>query len=505
MAHDVFISHATKDKAISDAVCAALESAGIRCWIAPRDVRPGRSFAGEITRGIQQSKAMVLIFSAHSNNSEQVLREVQLAVTAHLHIVQFRIEDVVLNDDLQYFLGTPHWLDALSPPLENHISRLQSSVQGLLDAPAEESVTTAASIEKQTAATVAQRSDAPSFEKRDVLPDASQKQEVSTADKVVRPPLNRARKFLFAGAIVALLMAGVLAGWWFGIQQPRREAERHREIAERERLAGERKAKTDGDAEKERLTVQQPPKEEEAKKKEDSLKAAGAASKEKPYVNSLGMKFVPVPGTGVLFSIWETRVKDYKVFVEAKNREWPKPSFQQTEEHPAVNVSWKDATAFCAWLTEQERSAGRLSARQSYRLPSDEEWSAAVGLEKEGGSTPEERNMSAKGVYPWGTKWPPPNGAGNYDPSLKVDDYEYASPAGSFEANRYGIHDLGGNAWEWCQDWYDAEKVLRVLRGPSWLGGSPVTLLSSYRSWGAPGDRRDINGFRCVLVVESSR
>jgi len=213
MAHDVFISHSTKDKAVSDAVCAALESAGIRCWIAPRDVRPGRSFAGEITRAIQQSKAMVLIFSAHSNNSEQVLREVQLAVAAHLHIVQFRIEDVVLNDDLQYFLGTPHWLDALSPPLENHISRLQSSVQGLLDAPAEESVTTAVSIQKQTAATVAQRSGAPSFEKRDVLPDASQKQEVSTADKVVRPPLNRARKFLFAGAIVALLMAGVLAGW----------------------------------------------------------------------------------------------------------------------------------------------------------------------------------------------------------------------------------------------------------------------------------------------------
>jgi Sulfatase-modifying factor enzyme 1/TIR domain len=503
MAHDVFISHSTKDKAISDAVCAALENAGIRCWIAPRDVRPGRSFAGEITRGIQQSKAMVLIFSAHSNNSEQVLREVQLAVTAHLHIVQFRIEDVVLNDDLQYFLGTPHWLDALSPPLENHISRLQSSVQGLLDAPAEESVTTAASIEKQMAATVAQRSGAPSFEKRDVLPDASQKQEVSTAEKVVPPPLTRARKFLFAGAIVALLMAGVLAGWWFGIQQPRREAERHREIAER--LAGERKAKTDGDAEKERLAAQQRANEEEAKKKEDSLKVAAAASKEQPYVNSLGMKFVPVPGTGVLFSIWETRVKDYKVFVEAKSHEWRKPSFQQTEEHPAVNVNWEDATAFCEWLTEQERTAGRISARQSYRLPSDEEWSAAVGLEKESGSTPKERQGKVQGVYPWGTKWPPPNGAGNYAPSLKVDDYKNTSPAGSFEANRYGIHDLGGNVWEWCQDWYDAERKYRVLRGASWSDYYPGALLSSSRNDSAPEGRVGYYGFRCVLVVESSR
>ena len=133
MAHDVFISHSTSDKAVSDAACAALENAGIRCWVAPRDVQPGRSFAGEITRAIQDSKIMVLIFSAHSNNSEQVLREVQLAVNSHLHIIQFRIEDVLLNDDLKYFLSTPHWLDALTPPLESHLRRLESSIKTLLD------------------------------------------------------------------------------------------------------------------------------------------------------------------------------------------------------------------------------------------------------------------------------------------------------------------------------------------------------------------------------------
>jgi hypothetical protein len=76
---------------------------------------------------------MVLIFSAHSNNSEQVLREVQLAVKARLHIIQFRIEDVHLNDDLEYFLSTPHWLDALTPPLENHLRRLETSIKTLLD------------------------------------------------------------------------------------------------------------------------------------------------------------------------------------------------------------------------------------------------------------------------------------------------------------------------------------------------------------------------------------
>ncbi|MEY2505143.1 MAG: hypothetical protein QOG27_1423 [Verrucomicrobiota bacterium] len=132
MVQDVFISHSAKDKTVADAVCAALERAAVRCWIAPRDVQPGRSFAGEITRAIQQSRVMVLIFSANSNNSQQVLREVQLAVSTHLHIVQLRIEDVRPNDDLTYFLSTPHWLDAMTPPLEKHLERLITAVEALL-------------------------------------------------------------------------------------------------------------------------------------------------------------------------------------------------------------------------------------------------------------------------------------------------------------------------------------------------------------------------------------
>lgn len=132
MAHDVFISHSAQNREVADAICAALEKAGIRCWVAPRDVRPGRSFPGEITRAIQQSKVMLLVFSSHSNNSEQVLREVQLATDSRLLIIRFRIEDVSMNDDLKYFLSSPHWLDALAPPLSNHIARLEIAIKELL-------------------------------------------------------------------------------------------------------------------------------------------------------------------------------------------------------------------------------------------------------------------------------------------------------------------------------------------------------------------------------------
>ena len=133
MPRDVFISHSAQDKKVAETICGALEQAAIQCWVAPRDVRPGRSFPGEITRAIQQSKVMLLIFSRHSNSSEQVLREVQLAVDCHVPIIRLRIEDIPLSDDLRYYLSTPHWLDALTHPLSKHIPPVVDAIRELLD------------------------------------------------------------------------------------------------------------------------------------------------------------------------------------------------------------------------------------------------------------------------------------------------------------------------------------------------------------------------------------
>jgi hypothetical protein len=218
------------------------------------------------------------------------------------------------------------------------------------------------------------------------------------------------------------------------------------------------------------------------------------------HANSLGMKFVPVKGTGVLFSIWDTRVQDYQAFVKATGRAWPKPGFAQGPTHPAVNVSWNDAQAFCAWLTKQGRREGRLPAGQYYRLPTDAEWSVAVGLGEEPGTTPAEKDMKIKEVYPWGRPWPPPRGAGNYNKSLNVDDYEYTSPVGSFAANEFGLYDMGGNVWQWCEDLYQPGSVGRVLRGASWIFSGPVPLLSSSRYIYDPGLYNGNFGFRCVLA-----
>jgi TIR domain len=132
VAFDVFISYASKDKVVADAVCARLESAGIRCWIAPRDIVAGRSYGEAIIEAIHVTKVMVLVFSSNANASGHIPKEVERAVSSGLAILPFRIEDVSPGKSLDYFIGSVHWLDAMSPPMEKHLDDLASTVQKLL-------------------------------------------------------------------------------------------------------------------------------------------------------------------------------------------------------------------------------------------------------------------------------------------------------------------------------------------------------------------------------------
>jgi formylglycine-generating enzyme required for sulfatase activity len=274
---------------------------------------------------------------------------------------------------------------------------------------------------------------------------------------------------------------------------------------------------------------------------EKARSALERATKDHPWVNSLGMKFVPVAGTQVLFSVWDTRVLDFETFVKSTDYDaaggmyslgkdgwkqrgatWKEPGFSQGANHPVVGVSWNDAKEFCKWLTKRERSAGDLSQDREYRLPKDEEWSAAVGLKNEAGSTPEEKSGKIA-LYPWDIpqkrdkSWPTPSGAGNYcgeesrignEPKDRSviegynDGYPRTSPVGSFEANFSGLHDMGGNVWQWCEDWYNAQAQYRVLRGASWNSYYPDFLLASYRFNFVPDSRFGTFGFRCVVAVD---
>ena len=231
--------------------------------------------------------------------------------------------------------------------------------------------------------------------------------------------------------------------------------------------------------------------------------ASLTATRENPFKNSIGMRFVPVNGTTAFFSVWETRVQDYEEFVKTTGRNWDRPPFKQGPTHPAVRISWFDAKAFCEWLTERERRLGKLSDGAFYRLPTDVEWSHAVGIDQEYGSTPAQRDSAVPG-YPWGDAWPPPPGAGNYDPSLHTDTFPFTSPVGSFSPNRYGIFDLGGNAYEWVEEFYDETETTRTVRGASWADGAEQ-VLSSLRFASKPDVHYKSYGFRIVLDVDKTR
>lgn len=234
------------------------------------------------------------------------------------------------------------------------------------------------------------------------------------------------------------------------------------------------------------------------------------------FVNSLGMKFVPLPGTRISMCVHETRRSDYAAYAAAtpqadaswKDTRLDSLSAKAEDNHPIANVSWDDAKAFCAWLSQKE---GRV-----YRLPTDREWSLAVGIgdQEPAGIEPEKLSGKVPGVYPWGTEWPPTKGAGNYAdadcktqiPAEKIiagytDGFAITAPVMSFPPNAAGIYDLGGSLWEWCEDFYNQAHKDHVLRGASWGSSAPQPLLSSFRG-NQPSTRRwRCDGFRCVLEV----
>jgi formylglycine-generating enzyme required for sulfatase activity len=300
---------------------------------------------------------------------------------------------------------------------------------------------------------------------------------------------------------------------------------------------------------KERLAIES----DRASKKDQIVYRERQNTKNQPFTNTLGMKFVPAGSHGVLFSVWETRVRDFGTFVEesghdavSENRfgckaytlekradgsaaweqvggSWRDLRFPsaQTDEHPVVCVSYLDAEAFCEWLTKRERTSGKIPAGDSYRLPTDSEWSRAVGGTE----------------FPWGEHYPPRATDGNYSGAEAIvgvlkgysnnlvragfkDAAARTSAVGMFAENRFGLYDMGGNVLEWCSTWYTADlnddetkkafpaaaddqggQAYRVLRGASWNDDTRENLRSSYRGNDHPMFRNDANGFRCVLVV----
>jgi formylglycine-generating enzyme required for sulfatase activity len=234
------------------------------------------------------------------------------------------------------------------------------------------------------------------------------------------------------------------------------------------------------------------------------------------------MHFVPVPETRVLFCIHETRRQDYATYaaeVPGLDSRWSKsvwhgvPSGSEPS-HPVVEVTWDEAQAFCAWLGKKE---GR-----SYRLPTDREWSYAVGIGPEEHrsreTTPEMLSGKVQNQYPWNGTYPPrtQDRAGNFAdltarteftdfpfPILEgfSDGYAATAPVMSFKPNRLGLYDMAGNVQQWCEDWISDAQKNRVVRGSGFQQSGRLDLQSSWRFSWPPSQRSGYIGFRCVVEL----
>ncbi len=247
--------------------------------------------------------------------------------------------------------------------------------------------------------------------------------------------------------------------------------------------------------------------------------------------NSLGMVFSAIPGTRAFWCVWETRVSDFRAFIQqhpertpgemtslvvlpnedagnpwrSAGYNWNHPEFEQTDNHPVIGVSYEDAVLFCDWLNEKEANS-LLKSRYKYRLPTETEWRAAAGY---------------NGTYPWGDDWtavshltkPIGNYAGSelkkdkhWPRSFKTllayaDGQQRTAPVGTFPANRFGLFDMDGNVSEWCLP-QSGRPSLMVALGGSWCSREPEELSAEAHEELPASARNSRVGFRIVAAPE---
>jgi TolB-like protein/Tfp pilus assembly protein PilF len=150
---DVFLSYSSQDAAVANTVVAELESQGIRCWIAPRDVTPGEFYAGSIVHAIDATKAIVLILSGNAATSPHVVREVERAASKRHPVISLRLDQAPLPADLEYFLNTSQWLDAASGHTKRAMPKLVAAVRAAIEKPATPDVSAVTTVARKSSRT----------------------------------------------------------------------------------------------------------------------------------------------------------------------------------------------------------------------------------------------------------------------------------------------------------------------------------------------------------------
>jgi formylglycine-generating enzyme required for sulfatase activity len=486
MNFDVFISYPHEDKAAADAVCAALEADGIRCWIAPRDVRPGAEWAAAIVEAIDHCRAMVLIFSSSANRSKQIHREVQRAFDKEVPVLPLRIENIVPQSSLAYYMGPVHWLDALTPPLEQHLHKLAASVRALVletrsDGDSQEQRRLRETEARRRAederrrkkeaderqadnerlareTQVKQRAEEKDVEARQRIEEERRKQEAeeeerkaeeerlrNAAEARSRRRKNVSRTTLAIGTFLALLVCGIVGVILYQsyptepvTQSPVNTARAALPLSpERERVLKPKDTFKECTACPELIVV---PAGNFTMGSPDTEPERNA--NESPQHGVTIAKQFAVSRFAVTFDEWDACVAD-----GGCNAYKPSDQHWGRGRRPVIYVSYGDTQTYLKWLT---RKTGK-----PYRLLSEAEFEYAA-------------RAGTKTTYYWGDKIGQANA--NCGDCGSQWDNKGTAPVGSFAANSFGLYDMAGNVWEWVEDCYKRRRNNPSLKLP----GIPV-------------------------------
>jgi formylglycine-generating enzyme required for sulfatase activity len=531
MNFDVFISYPHQDKVTADAACAKLEAEGIRCWIAPRDVPPGAEWAGAIVDAIDGCRAMVLIFSSSTNASRQIRREVQQAFDGEKPVVPFRIENVVPERSLRYYMGSVHWLDALTPPLELHLQKLATSVQALVrtatpdgdvdkdrilrqvevhpeqrlrnEAEAHKRETEGHDRERAVAAAERQRQEGNAAAAREAEENGRKEKEAeqqrAEAQRLrteaearrqaeeeerrrfrrskARPLWPPSRLALMAGSLIGLAVLGAI-GVWLAFVGPT-PVPAPAPVPVPAPVAPTQATDTPLSPATERALKPKDTFKECTNCPEMIVVPAGSFTMGSP-ANEQGRYSNESPQHTVTFARqfavgkFELTFDEWDACVTGGGCIGYKPSDKDwgRGRRPVINVSRDDATAYMTWLS---RKTGK-----PYRLLTEAEWEYAA---RAGTTT----------AYYWGNDIG--KGNANCDGCGSQWDAKQTSPVGSFKPNAFGLYDMAGNVFQWVQDcykdydygasrdgsaWTSEYCSSYVVRGGSW-SNNPQSLRAAFR------------------------
>jgi formylglycine-generating enzyme required for sulfatase activity len=467
MAHDVFISLSSADQATGDAVRAALEARGIRCWMAPLDIAPGAEWAGSIIDAINSARCVVLVFSSRANASVYVHSEVERALHRRIPIIRLRIEDVPPSKELELYLSRVHWLDAFTPPLDRHLGRLAAAVRSILDKSGAEGT------KRQ-----AEAAPADSVTGKDTRRSGGGRQAARIPVKAIG---------YAAGAILLVMLGAVGSG-----QLPKLVAwlDSPDSAADKKATASREPGQIFRDCPDCAEMVVIP---------SGSFTMGSPASEKERFDDEGPQHPVTVMAFAlgkydVTFAQWDACVAD-----GGCNAYRPSDQGWGRGNRPVINVSWDDARSYVAWLN---RKAGIATGSGSgpYRLPSEAEWEYAA------------RAGTVTSRY-----WGDVIGRGNADCDgcgSQWDDKQTA-PVGSFPSNAWGLYDMLGNVWQWTADcwnenytgapsdgsaWTTGNCGWRVVRGGSW-SLNPRYLRSAVRDGNDTGNRLNFAGFRLARTL----